>query len=150
MHRLYQSEKGQAVILFVVLLPTVIILLGFVLDIARLHIVRARLQTAVDAASLAGASVTREIVMSDNWGNIYGKYQKLDKTAAEQTAYSCLIANIEKIPQAVLLSSSVWADPSTCSVQVEARVRVPTCFINIFGKLYMKATRKAKAAAISN
>ncbi len=53
--RLWQQERGAVMVLAAVTLTILLLFAGLVLDFGRAHLLRAQLQTAVDAASLAGA-----------------------------------------------------------------------------------------------
>lgn len=147
-YRLLHSEKGQVLIFFAALLPVAIAFLGFTLDIGRLQLVSVQLQTAVDAASLAGASTAKTVVVGDDWGNIYAKFMRLDESTAQQAAYDCLLQNIQKIPQAALQWYNIIPNTADCTVEVEARVRIPTYFMGIVGRTYLETYRRSMSTAI--
>lgn len=53
--RLRREESGAVMVIAAVALTTLLLFAGLALDFGRAHLLRAQLQTAVDAASLAGA-----------------------------------------------------------------------------------------------
>lgn len=53
--RLIQEEKGAAMLMAATTLTTLLLFAGLALDFGRAHLLKAQLQTAVDAAALAGA-----------------------------------------------------------------------------------------------
>jgi len=147
LHFISKNQKGQAIIFFAVLLPVALAFLGFTLDIGRLQLIRTQLQAAVDAASLAGASTAKVIVIGDEWANIYEKKVVLDEDEAEDAAYNCLMENMQHIPQAALLWHDIDPDSDTSTVKVRAKVRIPTYFMNLVGKTYLETSRYSKSTA---
>ena len=148
MYRLGRCQKGQALIFFAALLPVAIAFLGFALDIGRLQLASVQLQTAVDAASLAGASTAKTVVVGDDWGNIYTKFMRLDESTAQQAAYDCLLQNVQKIPQAALQWYSIVPNAADCTVRVQARIRIPAYFMGIVGRTYLETQRESKSTAV--
>ncbi len=55
LRQLFLSQKGAAVILIAVLLPVIIGFAGIGVDTGMLYLAHSRLQTAVDAAAMAGS-----------------------------------------------------------------------------------------------
>lgn len=55
LHRLRREQSGAVMVIAAVALTTLLLFAGLALDFGRAHLLRAQLQTAVDAASLAGA-----------------------------------------------------------------------------------------------
>lgn len=150
MRRYFRDERGQVLIFFAALLPIAVAMLGFAVDIGRLQLARVQLQTAVDAASLAGASTARVIIEGDSWGNIYNKYIRMDEATAWQAAYDCLITNVQQIPQATLVFCHIEPKASEGTVEVQATIRIPTYFFGIAGRSYLETSRIARAMAKMN
>lgn len=61
--KLVQDEGGFAVVLVAVFLPILLLFAGFSLDYGRAFMLRHDLQSAADAASLAGASMTTAVTV---------------------------------------------------------------------------------------
>lgn len=129
-------------------LPVALGFLGFALDIGRLQLASVQLQTAVDAASLAGASTAKTVVVGDDWGNVYAKFLRLDESTAQQAAYECLLQNVQKIPQAALQWYSIVPNAADCTVRVQARIRIPAYFMGIVGRTYLETQRESKSTAV--
>jgi hypothetical protein len=53
--RLLRRERGAAMVLAAMTVTVLVLIAGLALDFGRIHLLRTHLQTAVDAASLAGA-----------------------------------------------------------------------------------------------
>ncbi|MGB9866538.1 MAG: TadE/TadG family type IV pilus assembly protein [Bacillota bacterium] len=143
----WRSESGQVVIFLAVLLPVAVAFLGFALDAGRQQLARVQLQTAVDAASLAGALTAREVVLHDAFGRVYRRYLEMDKATAEQAAYECLVANVQKIPGAQLVEEHIEANPGLRTVEVIARVQIPAYFAGLVGRQRLEVRREATAVA---
>ena len=65
MSKLPFNQRGQSFLLFALMLPIILILIGFIIDIGRMYSGRARLQNAADAAVLAGASRIAAVAAAD-------------------------------------------------------------------------------------
>lgn len=58
------DQRGAAMVMTAIYLSTLLLFIGLALDYGRAHLLRAQLQTALDAATLAGA------LQSDSWVEI--------------------------------------------------------------------------------
>lgn len=63
--RLWRDQRGQALIITTVAFTVALLIMAVVLDMGRAWLVRARLQTAVDAATLAGVQKTQVLVQKE-------------------------------------------------------------------------------------
>lgn len=70
--RLRREERGAAMVMAAVSLTVLLLFAGLALDFGRAHLLRAQLQTAVDAAALAGALQVVPMVELelDRWRNV--------------------------------------------------------------------------------
>ena len=59
------GQRGQSFLLFALMLPIILILIGFIIDIGRMYSGKARLQNAADAAVLAGAARIASVAAAD-------------------------------------------------------------------------------------
>lgn len=99
--RFARGERGDGtavLIMLLVVLSCVFGVLGF--DFSRAHAVRARLQTAADAAALAGAKQAEIVpeykcVMYDSSGNVTTDPEKAARVEAKIVRYHCDLRNKE-------------------------------------------------------
>lgn len=72
LNRLRREESGAVMVIAALSLTTLLLFAGLALDFGRAHLLRAELQTAVDAAALAGALQVVEMVSleSDRWREV--------------------------------------------------------------------------------
>jgi Flp pilus assembly protein TadG len=74
-----KNERGQTIIIYALVVPILILFAGFAIDAARLYVVKAKLSTAVDGATLTGmknlasgqttASTLATNIFDANYGN---------------------------------------------------------------------------------
>lgn len=84
-----RSERGQALVSFVVLIPVFILALFIVLDLGRYQIMRNQVRIAADSAALAAASAldakeagSGNFVINEDWA-----YQRASDTLLETSAH---------------------------------------------------------------
>lgn len=63
--RLWRDQRGQALIITTVAFTAALLIMAVVLDMGRAWLVRTRLQTAVDAATLAGVQKAQVLVQKE-------------------------------------------------------------------------------------
>jgi Ca-activated chloride channel homolog len=56
----YRKRRGTSMLLFAILLPVLIAMLAFAIEVGRMYLVRSQLQTAVDAGALAASLQLRD------------------------------------------------------------------------------------------
>ncbi len=69
--RLTSGERGQIAVIAAISLIALIAMMGFVVDVGALYLEKAKLQTAMDAASLAGAQDLPNTSMATATANQY-------------------------------------------------------------------------------
>lgn len=126
LRNVYRQETGQSLVLFSVSLLIILGMLGMVLDYSLAVVRQRQMQTAADAAALAGA-------------------RDLAKGEAESTA-------IERM-ESILVANQADADLSTYTVNngsvtdVRARISVPTSLSRLFGVDQIPVEAHSRAAA---
>ena len=119
-------SKGVTLILTVAMMGVIIPLAGLAIDASLLYAIKAKLQAAVDAASLAGArSLNRGMDLSSQAGN------------AQATATNFFNANFPdgllSTTGRVLTLAVAESAYRTRTVRADARVNAPTYFMRILG-----------------
>lgn len=97
LERARSDERGAAGVLAAAGMALLFVIAALVLDYARYWIYSAQLQTAADAAALAGASqmwVTQEV---DGLGTVYSSEVFIDQFQAEQEARRVLDDNLQNM-----------------------------------------------------
>lgn len=84
--RFIRNEKGVITAYFGVLLPVFLLFAALGLDYGRAFVLKHQLQSACDAASLAGASAAYNKFTTDPLGNTTGERLMLDPITAEARA----------------------------------------------------------------
>ncbi|NLJ40416.1 MAG: hypothetical protein GX352_02215 [Clostridiales bacterium] len=125
MKRLTCNEDGQALVLFVLLLVVLIGIAALVIDVGTAHAAKAKMQSAADAAALAGA-------------------QKLpdDKAAAEIAATTYAVQN-EVDESKTDVTTSYQGDPNM--IEVFCSKDVPFSLANVLGLGGTSVTARAVA-----
>jgi len=78
---LVRDERGQVVVLFALLLPTLLVLSTVVLDVGNMYVHKRKLQTLVDMSALAGA--TKFVGCSFQFGDPPAANEGIRDTALE-------------------------------------------------------------------
>ena len=123
--RLLREQKGQILVLSALCLVVLTGFLGLVLDGGNLYLQRAKMQSAVDSAALAGASNC-----SSPTGLAKDKMKKNGCDPDDKNVKSYSITN-----------------PSSSRVKVSMTKTVPTYFVSIFGSQFSKVDVTASAVA---
>ena len=98
-----RDERGQAVVLFALLLPVLFALGAIVMDVGNWYVHKRHLQTQVDAAALAGA--TKFVGCSFQFGNPLAANQAIKATALKYTG-------------------DMNRDPATSNLQLQEPIKV--------------------------
>jgi hypothetical protein len=134
-----KDERGFLTAATALLLPLMLLFTGLFIDYGRCHVVRGELQTAVDAAALAGASAARPVFNRDT-----GRWEaRVQPEPAERAAREAFRQNLTREGlerRGVLFEERPlapgeavgWrgeAGTSPDSYRFAARVRVRTLFV---------------------
>lgn len=84
--KLIKNERGVITAYLGVLLPVFLLFGALGLDYGRAFVLKHQLQSACDAASLAGASAAYSKFITDGFGNVIGERLMLDPITAEARA----------------------------------------------------------------
>src|SRR5215471_10728300 len=119
------SQRGSALILFTLMLPTLLIpLVGLGIDATMCYIVQARLGEAVDGAALgAGRLLGTSVDPAEIAGEFLNANFRTDGTAGFWGANT-------------MTKTITYTPGITKTVAVDAQVRVPLLFARIFGQTY--------------
>jgi len=134
-----RSERGQAVVAFVALIPVLIMALFIVLDLGRYQIMRNQIRIAADSAALAAAGALDiqeasrgHFVLNENW--------------AKQRAIEAITSMQGRIAE------DTWMTFSLASVRVsgaEVEVQVNGTASTIFGSFPLIGVHGFNASVIS-
>lgn len=130
--RWINEERGASLVIVAVLLPLLLLLAGIGLDLGRAQLLAARLQTAVDAAALAGAM---QIAAAEP------PY----RSAIERTVRETLLRNATWT-EARLHGLAITLDTASGSVRASASLTLETHFLQLAGIRTVELTRSAAAA----
>jgi hypothetical protein len=84
----WQSQSGQAIVLFVVILPVMIGMAGLVTDVGYWYVSKRQAQNAADAAALAAANELPNAFTADMVGRTYVNYNVTGSTTTVTAPYS--------------------------------------------------------------
>ena len=84
--KIISNEKGWITAYFSVLLPIFLLFSALSMDYGRAFVLKHQLQSACDAASLAGVSAAEAKILTDGMGNPTGERLILDPIIAEARA----------------------------------------------------------------
>jgi Flp pilus assembly protein TadG len=147
--RLLGDQNGQ-IIPWVALMCTVLLgLAGVVLDLGRAYIGYRELQSAADAAALAGA----QNLKSSNASNIAKSYSALPGSYNAQASFtsSKMLTGYPKFECLTTITSmgvACIAPNSANAVQVIEQATIPTFFSEVFGIGQMTLTATSTAAVV--
>ena len=135
-HRTKSGERGQAIVLVLLLLVPLLAIVGLVIDVGYAYYAQRSLQRQADAAALAGASqlpdASASLTMAKRYGSSStGKNKQSNlPTVTENVATKCL--------------SSVPSCSPVNAVVVDETADVPTLFTRLVGynsfKVHVRAT----------
>jgi len=120
-----RSERGQAVVFLAVFLAVFLGIVGCVIDVGHAYVVKRKLQSAADAAALAGAAQLPDTVAAHNTAVSYGT------SAVGQNRDSLLGPVSESVSLRCLVSFPGCAPANAVAVQETAQVS--TFFVKLFG-----------------
>jgi len=127
--RLWEGQRGQALVMFAGGIVLFIGLLGLVLDVSWYWVNQLKVQKAADSAALAGA-----VWLPDKPGSAI----TVAKAAAKQNGYDTTMPG-------VTFAASVEPEPRNTIIDTTVSAPVPTFFMRLFGINSLQATRSAKA-----
>lgn len=143
------GQQGSVLGLLAIFLSVLLLLLAFAADLLRWQVAGHALQSAVDAAALAGAQevwVRREV---DASGKVWSEVTHLNVDEARQKATAVLDQNLSRIQSMVGTLTIVQKEVLPDQVQMKVRVRVvavPTAYlITRFGLVPPQIERWAEA-----
>jgi Flp pilus assembly protein TadG len=82
MKRLHTEEKGQALILFVMVMIGLLAMIGLAIDAGRLYVARAELSRALDSAALAGVVELPDLSAAEARATAYFNDNEIDATVS--------------------------------------------------------------------
>jgi len=117
------DDRGVSTTVFAIFLPVILAFIALCVDGATLIYYRISLETAADAASLAGIDAYDRQIWSSEQRVVLIQYK------AEELAREILHDNM---PEAELIAVEIPFDsPNTC--RLEAKVEAPLHFLKLFG-----------------
>ncbi|MBB6453316.1 hypothetical protein HNQ94_001764 [Salirhabdus euzebyi] len=134
MQKFFSNEKGQSIVLVVIMLVVLVGLAGLVIDGGRLYLAKSQLQKAVDAGALAGADMMVEGMTTNNTYNYSGSKDKAEKLAHTNYTNSKISylatfpdeSNVIKVDGeekvSLLLMSILGLDLSTVKAEAQAKI----------------------------
>jgi len=142
-----QDERGAALIWALVAIPVLLLLLVLAADIMQWEALAHELQTAVDAAALAGAQevwIRQEI---DAAGVVYSQELFLNEEEAERQAQIVLDENLSKLnPEQVQVTAKVIeVDSEALTVRVTVQGNVKPLLAHRLGILSPVLSRTGTA-----
>jgi Flp pilus assembly protein TadG len=126
-----RRSRGTALILYTLLLPTLLLLVGLGIDLSMLYVVQARLSSAVDGAALGAG---RLLGTSANTNEIAGEFLKANYPGSFWGSYN------------LVPSISVTTNASLHTIVVSATVQVPLLFLRLLRQ--QNCTVAASATAV--
>lgn len=88
-----KNEEGQVLIFLLLAMSVLILGAALVVDIGRLYVVRSQIQSAIDAAALAGVSQASAEAVVDSDGIVISHNYKVDASAAQAEAQRIFSSN---------------------------------------------------------
>lgn len=137
--RLFRSRKASVLLNFAIVLPILLSLAGFSLDYAALMLQRQRLQTATDAAALAGA---KELSIPGPSDMATGRVK-----AMVQSAFDAFLSGSSSSEQLAIEQQTVLEDDGR-SVRVTATQKAKSYFGPMFGMKIETLTVTAAASVV--
>lgn len=134
--RRWRSEGGAVLAWMTVFLPALLALLVLAAEVLNWQALAHELQTAADAAALAGAQevfVRQEV---DSVGQVWSEQVYLNEQAAHQQASAVLDANLRRVMDRGLLTVSdreIEVDPNSLEVRVAVTGQVRALLADRFG-----------------
>ncbi len=135
-----------------VVLPVLLLLLVLAADVVRWQQISLAVQTATDAAALAGAQevwVHREI---DAGGGVWSQTLYLNEDSARQQAQDVLLRNLRRIEARIgsvtIVRTAAHIDAPNMTVRVEASVTPGAFLAGRFGLVPPQISRVAEARPV--
>jgi len=147
--RFFREQNGQ-IIPWVILMSTILLgIAGLILDLGRAYIGSRELQSAADAAALAGA----QNLKSSNAGTIAKNYSALTGSLNAQSSFtsSKMLTGYPKFKCLTTITNmgvGCIAPNSANAVQVIEQATIPTFFSEVFGIGQMTLTATSTAAVV--
>lgn len=125
------DERGNVLIITALILPIMLLLLVFVVDLGIVHLARSQVQMAADAGSLAAVAVDGdEIIMS---GTSY--VIELDAVKAKARARNVVLENLEQVGNIKFNEKNfVYKKTGSQSYSVELRFDVSSMLLGTLFK----------------
>ena len=117
----FRSEKGAVMVIAALMMVTLLSIAAIALDVGHLYVVKAKLQSAADAAALAGATTlmdSHDVAIADSQGAVYvahnlsGTYQYSSQSIIPTSTFTVSLSqdvNFYFAPIMGIKSSSVRA-----------------------------------------
>lgn len=128
-----RSESGFVLAVTAMAMGLFVIVSALVLDFGRMWIYSTQLQSAADAAALAGASAIYCRMEVDGLGNVYSTEYFMDPVAAENEALNVLNLNLAHIGGVTPVSHSISVHPANFQVDVAVAVKAQGVLIPATG-----------------
>ena len=125
-----RRRRGAALVLYTMLLPTLLLMVGLAIDLGILFVVQTRLSAAVDGAALGAG---RLLGTPANTNEIAGEFLNANYPSGYWGSYN-LIPNI-----------SVTSNASLHTIVVSATVQVPLLFLRLLGQQFCTVASTATA-----
>lgn len=133
MKTLFAKEKGSVLIISAVGMTLFCIIAALVLDIGRMWLYSAQLQSACDAAALGGASVIRCRMEVDGLGTVYSAEYTMDPEAAKAEAQTVMDMNLATLGGLTSMENIIEANPDTMEVSVSTVGQAEGAFLRFAG-----------------
>jgi len=147
--RWWSNRRGATATIVALLLPTVVGLTGFVIDVGHLYYVQRTLQSSADAAAMAGA--TKINCCTSPTGTALTVATSYSSVASGKNAlHSVTVTMASGYPTLKCLTTtgvSCTGPDSANAIQVKQTASVPMFFASIFGVTTMPVTATATASA---
>lgn len=148
---LWQSEGGAVLAWMTIFLPALLALAVLAAEVLNWQALAHELQTAADAAALAGAQevfVRQEV---DSFGQVWSEQVYLNEQAAQQQASAVLDANLQRVMDRGLLTVTdreIAVDSDTLEVRVAVTGQVRVLLADRFGIRPSVIRRQAAASPV--
>ncbi|MFZ5816697.1 MAG: pilus assembly protein TadG-related protein [Bacillota bacterium] len=137
-----RNQRGGTMVILSVVLTALLLFAGLVLDLGRAHLLRAQLQTAVDAGALAGAMEVTPTAADPLPAS------EARCRAAVRQAVQVNATWPEGRRGTVMESLEVEIDRRSITVKVSATLRLPTHFLRLIGVKQLRLSRSATATPV--
>lgn len=147
--RFVKSTKGGVMVLMAFVLPILIILVGFILDIGRVYVVQTQLQSVLDAATLAAANTG--LTINDGTNPPYAVIPTPDGPDAADAFWNNnkgIINNGNFTEVSYQKNPEGDANYSNGKIHIVATIQIPTTFSKLFNIYTFTITRDSWATVV--